>query len=138
MTAVQDYKIRMIYNRYPAAVFLLALFQICIQPGVPDLQDRILGACVVSVPMLFLAVCVPGAFGGGDIKLMCASGFLIGTTKIICAFSLAILIAGMYIIVMLMRKKINKKERIAFGPFLAIGLVIALFYGDEIISFCFL
>jgi len=34
----------------------------------------------------------------------------------------------------LVSKKINKKGHIAFGPYLSIGIFIALSYGSEIIS----
>lgn len=78
----------------------------------------------MSIPMLVITLCIPGSFGGGDIKLMFASGFLLGFSKIVCATVLAFISAGIYVMIMLITKKIKRKDTIAFGPFLAVGLAI--------------
>ncbi len=39
--------------------------------------QRLIGMVCISVPMLLLAIAVPGAFGGGDIKLMAAGGLFL-------------------------------------------------------------
>ena len=49
---------------------------------------------LVSVPMLLLTLAVPGAFGGGDIKLMAASGFFLGMDAIVCAMMFGLLTGG--------------------------------------------
>ncbi len=38
--------------------------------------------------MLVLSILIPGAFGGGDIKFMVVSGFLLGKEKIICSMAM--------------------------------------------------
>lgn len=45
------------------------------------LIDRLIGALIVSVPMLLLALAIPGAFGGGDIKLMAVSEHFLGQDR---------------------------------------------------------
>ena len=54
-----------------------------------SLKDCLLGAVIIAGPMLILALLIPGAFGGGDIKLMAASGLFLGTASIVCAMFLA-------------------------------------------------
>ena len=97
------------------------------------LTDRLLGAIVISAPMLVLALLIDGAFGGGDIKLMAASGWLLGWRAMIPAIFLGLITGGCYCIWMLARKKMTRKDHFAFGPFLALGLGAAFFYGDEIL-----
>ena len=98
------------------------------------LTDRLLGAIVISAPMLVLALLIDGAFGGGDIKLMAASGWLLGWRAMIPAIFIGILTGGIYCIWMLARGKMTRKDRFAFGPFLAIGLAAACIYGDQMLK----
>lgn len=131
--AWQDYKTRIIRNKFHIIIFSLAFVQMLFIPEYRML-DRLIGMLVVSAPMLFLTLLIPGAFGGGDIKLMAASGFFLGMRLILCAMILAIIAGSTYGIIMLKNKKRDRKDQFAFGPFLAIGLSIAAFWGNEIVS----
>ena len=86
---------------------------------------------------LFLFLCLiitrGKGIGGGDIKLMAASGWLLGWRAMIPAIFLGLITGGCYCIWMLARKKMTRKDHFAFGPFLALGLGAAFFYGDEIL-----
>ncbi len=103
-----------------------------VQPEI-SIGMRILGFFVVSVPMLLLALVIPGAFGGGDIKLMAASGLILGAANVAVAVMIAILIGGSCAIYLLARNKIGKKDHVPFGPALCIGCYIASLYGQELI-----
>lgn len=92
--------------------------------------NRLCGMVSVSVPMLLLALAVPGAFGGGDIKLMAACGVFLGWKRNLIAAFLAVLVGGIYGIWLLVSGKKGRHEYFAFGPFLCLGMVIALFWGD--------
>ena len=108
------------------AMILLAITMI-------DLES-IIGMFCISVPMILLNVLIAESFGGGDIKLMFVSGIALGWKYSLLAAFIGILLAGSYSIYLLVSKKINKKGHIAFGPYLSIGIFIALSYGSEIIS----
>ena len=82
--------------------------------------------------MLVLALIVPGAFGGGDIKLMAASGLFLGMDAIVCAMFFGLLSGGGYAAFMLAAKRLKKSDQFAFGPFLAFGLAVAALWGDQI------
>ena len=79
-----------------------------------------------------LALIVPGAFGGGDIKLMAASGLFLGMDAIVCAMFFGLLSGGGYAAFMLATKRLKKSDQFAFGPFLAFGLAVAALWGDQI------
>ena len=81
------------------------------------------GIFAVSLPMLLMDFLIPGGFGGGDIKLMAAGGFLLGKAWIIQAFVMGIMLAGTYVIVLLIRKKADRKTEVALGPFLCAGII---------------
>ena len=99
-----------------AAVFVL---------GNLSVLSRIFGMLIVSIPMLFLALWLPGSFGGGDVKLSFACGAFLGGELVIEGTAYAVLLAGMYCIYLLLRYRKIKNIQFALGPFLAIGYGIA-------------
>ncbi len=99
--------------------------------------SRLLGIFAVSVPMLLLSLLIPGAFGGGDIKLMAVCGGLLGWKSALAAFCAGIAIGGAYCMVLLMAGRISRKEPIALGPFLVLGFFITVFSGGRIADWLF-
>lgn len=96
-------------------------------------QDYIIGLFAVSLLFWVIWLASKGsAMGGGDIKLMAAAGLLLGWQGIIAALAVGS-IAGAVIHSILMRWK--KKDRVlAFGPYLAFGILCAMLYGEQIIG----
>lgn len=77
--------------------------------------------------------------GGGDVKLMAVSGLMLGWRKNILAFFVGcVLVSFVY----LFRRKFLEKQfglsdsfhRLAFGPYLAAGIVVSMLWGEKIIS----
>ncbi len=132
MVAFIDRDTRIIYNRFHIMIGLLGLTALRLFPG-RGIWDRLIGAAAVSVPMLLLALVIEGAFGGGDIKLMAVSGFLLGWKAVLAAMFIGLLAGGGYCVWMLAGKKLSRKDAFAFGPFLALGLGIAFFWGDLLV-----
>lgn len=133
MAALIDWDTRVIYDRFHIGIVLLGLAALWLFPE-HGLADRLIGAAAVSVPMFVLALAVSGAFGGGDIKLMAASGFLLGWRAVVFAMFVGLLLGGAYCIGMLAAGRVSRKEQIAFGPFLALGLAASLFWGDAAVG----
>ena len=77
--------------------------------------------------------------GGGDIKLAFVLGLFLGFPNIIVALYLAFLTGAIGgIILILWKKKSPKKAILPFGPFLIIGTLVCLFWGNLIIPKIFL
>lgn len=131
VVALIDWDTRLIYNRFHLIIAALGLIELFLAPA-HGLTDRLIGAVIVSLPMLLLAIAVPGAFGGGDIKLMAASGFFLGIDAIVVGMFFGLLSGGLYASCMLASKKLKRGDQFAFGPFLAFGLGIAALWGDPI------
>ena len=102
------------------------------------LDERIIGMFIISLPMFLMNQWVIESFGGGDIKLMFISGFLLGYVHILLAFCIAVIVGGLYAGYLLIRQKAHRHSHIAFGGFLCLGILVSLFYGELILSFCFL
>ena len=97
--------------------------------GAP-LAQRLIGGLIISVPMFALAVATDGGFGMGDVKLSASCGFLLAPRAAVAGTALAVFAGGCYAIFMMASKKLDRKSRFAFGPFLAAGYALALFFGD--------
>jgi len=71
--------------------------------------------------------------GGGDLKLALFLGLFLGFPNVIFALYLAFLTGALYSIILIVwKKKRFFKDTIALGPFLVLGSLIALFYGNLI------
>lgn len=71
--------------------------------------------------------------GLGDVKLALLLGFLLGYPTIIVGLYAAFLTGAATGVILMMTGKKTLKSTIAFGPFLIIGSVIALVWGERII-----
>ncbi len=98
----------------------------------------ILGGVIFFVSfyaIAFIAIKKTGnkdALGGGDIKMMAVCGLFLGAGR--CLLGLLIgSFAGLLIEGILLLTKIKKERGVAFGPYLAMGMMVAAFYGDAII-----
>ncbi len=117
-----------IWDRFHVLLLLCAAAAVIVFPET-GLRERLIGCFSVSLPMLALALFIPGGFGGGDIKLSFALGALLGWKGMVTAIFLALLGAGARCVWLLARRKAAPGDRIAFGPYLCAGGGAALFLG---------
>jgi leader peptidase (prepilin peptidase)/N-methyltransferase len=122
---------RIIPNRIvlPAFVVVLA-FQTAIAPT----PEWVLGALAAS-GFLFLAVLAyPAGMGMGDVKLALVMGAALGKAVAV-ALMLGMVAALIPAAFLLARHgSAARKMGIPFGPFLALGSVVALFFGEQILD----
>ena len=71
--------------------------------------------------------------GGGDIKLLAMIGAFLGWKAVILTILLSSLIGSITGIIIMVLKGKDFKYAIPFGPFLSLGAVISLFYGENLI-----
>jgi len=76
------------------------------------------------------------AMGGGDIKMAAMLGAFLGWQKVLLLFVAAAAIGLVVSIIwMTISAKLRKERLIPFGPFLALGAMLAIVYGDRLIQF---
>lgn len=124
-----DWEFQEIPYRLQAAVAVLALVSLAI-PGFAGIKERLIGMLIISVPMAIGALV--NAFGGGDVQLMFVSGFLLGWKCMIVAMFVAVLVGAVHAVIALGRKK--RGLRMPFGPYLSIGMVISVFWGNSLVN----
>ncbi|HEY8819652.1 MAG TPA: A24 family peptidase [Candidatus Limnocylindrales bacterium] len=90
------------------------------------------------VPALLAAVAIPavlylpsipfgaGAFGLGDVKLLIGVGLLAGGSRALGSVFIALLVAGLVLVVLLAARRIGRRSYIPFGPFFIAGALWAV------------
>lgn len=141
-----DARARRIPDAIPAALVLLGLLELAAGTP-PGVAQRLFGAAVGLGMFLVILLIRPGAFGGGDVKLLAAGGGILGARGCLIAFALGILLCGGYLLcsgcLLWCRDRLRrsgrtsgrgtKKEReLAFGVFLGAGMILARWFQEEI------
>lgn len=114
------------------AILVLAVLDMLF--GKTPFLTHLIGLFIISVPMLLIVRAVPDGFGGGDIKLMAVSGFFMGWKLALVATVIGVILGGIYATYLIATKKNDRKGHFAFGPFLSVGIYIAMFWGTAIIN----
>jgi len=74
------------------------------------------------------------SMGGGDVKLMAMIGAFLGWKLVVLSFFVAPFFGAIYGIIEKLR---TKDSAIAYGPFLSLGALVCLFWGETILSWIF-
>lgn len=98
-----------------------------------DIMDNVYGFALLTVFFLLMLLIFPGAFGGGDIKLYAAAGFLLGVEMSIVLLEVSLISGALFGIVFGIVKGRNFRVKIPFAPFIAAGIIITLLFGDTIL-----
>lgn len=116
----------------PAAILALAAGLALDIGGVPE--QLIAGAAALGVFYL-AAILKPGGMGMGDVKLVGVLGLYLGRAVAPAIF--IALILGVVVGAIVMARvgvATGRKQAVPFGPFLALGGLIAFFAGDAIVD----
>ena len=74
------------------------------------------------------------AMGMGDVKLGIMMGLFLGWKMSIMSLYVSFLVASFVGLATLVTGKLKKGDRIPFGPFLAIGTILVMFFGQAILE----
>jgi leader peptidase (prepilin peptidase) / N-methyltransferase len=132
--ALIDLEHRIIPNRLTGAGALLALgLGTALDPaGEPT---RLIAGAAAGGFLLLAALAYPGGMGMGDVKLAGVMGLLLGTAVVpaILIALLAGVLCGAAIVAHKGARE-GRKTAVPFGPFLALGGIVAVFAGQPIVS----
>ena len=99
------------------------------------LMSALVGLLGGSGLLLLMALIYPGGMGGGDIKMIAMLGAFLGWKKVFLTIFLGSLIGSIIGIGLIVIKKQSRKTKIPFGPYLAAGAVLSIFFGNIIIDY---
>ena len=76
----------------------------------------------------------PNAMGGGDAKLLAVIGAWVGIKLMVLSCFLACVVGSVFGLIAIALKVLKRGNPFPFGPFLALGAILSVFYGDLIWS----
>ena len=88
---------------------------------------------LVGFGIIGLIVVLTRGMGEGDIEIATVCGLFLGVEGILLGLFLSIVIGGISGIIILTLKLKKAKDKMAFGHFIAIGCLIAMLWGNEIL-----
>ena len=110
---IEDLRSFTIPNRFTLAILLAA----------PFLSEAPIGMRILAAALPF---CLGPFLGMGDVKLYSALGFCLGPVPLLRIACGSLLAGGLYAAALLVLRKAKKKDRIAFGPFIAASAAVIL------------
>ncbi|MBI4066670.1 prepilin peptidase [Candidatus Gottesmanbacteria bacterium] len=134
---VADLKYQIIPDSMVVAGVLGVAMGLMRQMGPMDfMKEGRLGSALGASAFFFLLWLITRGkgMGLGDVKLAFLMGLLLGFPKIVVASYLAFLTGAIVGVILILLGKKHLKERIAFGPFLVVGTVMAIVWGQQIIA----
>lgn len=99
-----------------------------------ELVGRLVGLFTASGVLLLLGLLYKGGMGGGDIKLMAAAGFLLGWRNVLVALMFGAVCGTIWLLITKSLKKDTLKKEVPFGPHLAVGIGLSLFFADPLLQ----
>lgn len=88
----------------------------------------------IGFGVIYLIVMLTRGMGEGDIDISLICGLFLGVKGSLVTLFLAIILGGIVAGIILVFKLKDRKAEIAFGPYLAIGAIIACLYGNNLID----
>jgi leader peptidase (prepilin peptidase)/N-methyltransferase len=129
-----DLAVRLLPNRLtaPAAAMAVVVGTLLDAGGEPE---RLIAGGAAGGCFLLAALASPAGMGMGDVKLAAVLGLFLGREVAVAVF--VALVAGVAVGVLIMVRKgarEGRKTAVAFGPFLALGGVVAVIAGDGLMD----
>jgi len=132
---VSDLKYHLISDYILLALFVLSIiYHLSSIISISLFPYLLISSLVIAFPIwLIYFISKERAMGLGDVYLSAIMGFLLGWQAGFLALYIAFITGAIIGVILLLIHKKKIKSKIAFGPFLVIGTVTMLFWGEEIL-----
>lgn len=130
-----DFKTKYVYNS--TVVFGVVsgiLFEVLEWMETKSIPWNYIAGAFIGFGIIYLIVILTRGMGEGDIDIALICGLFLGIKGILVTLFLAIILGGIVATIILIFKLKERKAEIAFGPYLAIGGIIACLYGSRLID----
>jgi len=130
---VIDYKHMIIPNKITYPLIVISVLSAIIFDYLTIFQS-LLGIVIPSLLLLIVAFIFKGGMGMGDVKLVAAIGGFMGWSYTLAGIFLGSLLGSIIGLSLMGLGIIGRKTRIPFGPFICIGAVVMIFFGDTLFN----
>lgn len=134
ITSVLDIRTKRIPNKL--VLSMLAAWVITIVPvlfldtsrAVLLIRDSMLGFAFGGGLFLLVYIISRKGLGGGDVKFMAVAGLYLGFHGVIPTIFCGSILAAITALVLIVLKKLNRKDTMPLAPFLYVGMLITIFF----------
>jgi leader peptidase (prepilin peptidase)/N-methyltransferase len=126
-----DLERRLIPNRVVYPAILLAAAMSWAWPHI-NIGEVFGGGAFALIIIMVFYILGRGSLGFGDVKLTVLMGLVVGFPSVLVGIFIGVLASGVFVIPLLLLRVLSRRDYIAYGPFIAIGAVVAMFWGGDI------
>ncbi len=123
--ALVDFSVHRIPNKMVVGLFVWAIVRTLVF-GYPSFSQVFLGALVAGGMFTLIALAGRGAMGTGDVKLATAIGAVLGYPTGLVALVIGIIAGGVAAFLLILTRRIGRKDYMAYGPYLVLGALVML------------
>lgn len=99
------------------------------KPFLDGIYGALIGGGVIAA-IVFLTK----GMGQGDIEICALAGLYLGFKSSVIMLFFSFVIGGIFGILLIATKKKSRKDYIPFGPYIALGALVAVFFGEQIFN----
>ena len=139
---VTDLEHKLIFDAVTLPATAIALLtSLLVSPEENNIRLAVVGA-IAGYAIFFLLYWVAqlvygpgrGALGAGDVKLAMLMGAMLGFHRIFFALMLGILLGGIFSLLLLLSRRVNRETALPYGQYLALGAIIMLIWGAQYVQ----
>lgn len=139
---VIDFEHKLLPDRIVYPTFVIAWISLIAIALVRDDLDRLVDAAIGAAAFggffFLVAFIYPAGMGGGDIKLAFVLGTMLGFVEgigvVLVGMFLSFLVGAVAGIGVMVATGKGRKSQVPFGPFLALGTILAIFWGRPLLD----
>ena len=90
---------------------------------------------IIGFIIMYIIFKVTGGIGEGDIEITTISGFLLGGKSTVLILCLAFIMVAIIASILLSLRIKDRKDKIAFGPYIFLAVIINIFMGENLINY---
>jgi leader peptidase (prepilin peptidase) / N-methyltransferase len=139
---VIDFEHKLLPDRVVYPTFVIAWVSLIaialVRDDLGHLVDAAIGAVAFGGFFFLVAFIYPAGMGGGDIKLAFVLGTMLGFVEgigvVLVGMFLSFLVGAVAGIGVMVATGKGRKSQVPFGPFLALGTILAIFWGRPLLD----
>ena len=126
---------RLMYPLIIASIVMVVVEAIFFDGGPEVVKEAVIGLGAIGGFFYALFMVSNGRWiGGGDVKLAMFIGIFLGFARGVVALYIGFISASLLLAPLLLMKKVGRKQKVPFGPFLIVGIFIAQIWGADIVD----
>lgn len=128
--SIIDLKVMRIPDALLGIIFIISLYPLILAM---EWKSPLGGMAVLGIIFVLILMVFPGSFGGGDLKYAMLIGLIVGFEQSFVVLEIALIAGAITGVIYGTVSGKGLKTKMPFGPFLTLGMITSMIYGQDII-----